>query len=80
MAYEPKPMGNRLGIYAEKFEERRRALGLTPSGFREDGTDPAENEKREMERAMYDRADSKVSSVASALGPASASAESTEKQ
>ena len=33
MAYEPKPMGNRLGIHAEKVEQRRRELGLDERGY-----------------------------------------------
>lgn len=57
MAFESKPMGNRLGIYADKIEEIREQKGLTASGFREDGTDPAEADKEAMEREMYRRAD-----------------------
>jgi hypothetical protein len=32
MAYEPKPIGNRLGIYADKIEAIREQRGLTPAG------------------------------------------------
>lgn len=60
---------SRLGIYADKINAIREQRGLTPSGFREDGTDPAKVDKEEMERAMYERANSKVRSIASALGP-----------
>jgi len=53
---------SRLGIYADKIEAIREREGLTPSGFRQDGTDPAEADpaeadKRAMEAAMYQRAD-----------------------
>lgn len=58
MAYEPKPMGNRLGIHANKIEAIREQRGLTPAGFRQDGIDDAGEQKREMEREMYRRADS----------------------
>ncbi|QFT97396.1 hypothetical protein FIU85_08790 [Roseovarius sp. THAF8] len=61
---------SRLGIYTDKINAIREQRGLTPSGFGEDGTDPAENDKKEMERAVYDRANHKVSSIASALAPA----------
>lgn len=57
MAYEPKPMGNRLGIHAEKITEIREARGLTPAGFRQDGTDPAKEDKESMLRELYRRAD-----------------------
>lgn len=57
MAYESKPTGNRLGIYADKVEAKRAALGLDDKGFRLDGTDPAEADKRAMEAALYARAD-----------------------
>lgn len=34
MAYESKPMGRRLGIYAEKIEKKRVQMGLDSGGFR----------------------------------------------
>ncbi len=48
------------GMRREDFEERRRALGLTPSGFKEDGTDPAGEYKRELTRKLYRRADDRL--------------------
>lgn len=68
MAYEPKPMGNRLGLYADKVEAKRQELGLTRSGFRQDVTDPAKGEKEAMLGELYRRADRRVQSIASALG------------
>jgi len=51
---------SRLGIYAEKIEKRRKELGLTPSGFREDGTDAAGADKEAMLRKLYERADANL--------------------
>lgn len=68
MAYEPKPMGNRLGIYADKIEAIREQRGLTPAGFQQDSTDAAGADKEAMEREMYRRADSHMSGFAAALG------------
>ncbi len=68
VGYVSPPTGNRLGIYADEIEEKRQQLGLDEKGFRLDKSDPAENDKKEMEREMYERANSKVSSLASALG------------
>ncbi|MBY6054947.1 hypothetical protein [Leisingera daeponensis] len=68
MAYESKPMGNRLGIYADKITEIRKREGLTPAGFQHNGTDAAGADKEAMEREMYRRADSHMSGFASALG------------
>lgn len=48
---------SRLGIYADKINAIREQRGLTPSGFREDGTDALKGDKEAMERAMYERAD-----------------------
>ncbi|MGR3315579.1 hypothetical protein [Roseovarius indicus] len=56
MAYESKPMGNRLGLYADKVEAKRAALGLDDKGFRLDG-DAAGADKEAMEREMYRCAD-----------------------
>lgn len=33
MTYVSKPMGNRLGIYAEKIEKKRQELRLDEKGF-----------------------------------------------
>ena len=60
MVYESKPMGNRLGIYADKIVAKRKAAGLDESGFRLDGTDPAKCDKEEMLRAMSRRADARL--------------------
>lgn len=49
---------SRPGIYADKIEAIREQRGLTASGFRQDGVDDAGEQKREMEREMYRRADS----------------------
>lgn len=68
MAYEPKPMGSRLGIHANKIEAIREQRGLTPAGFRQDGTDAAGADKEAMEWEMYRSADSHMSGFASALG------------
>lgn len=57
MAYESRPMGNRLGLYAAKVEDIREREGLTPSGFKKDGTDMLASEKEDMARARYERAD-----------------------
>ena len=57
MAYEPTPMGNRLGIHADNVEATRQELGLTRSGFRQDGTDPLKSDKEAMQRELYRRAD-----------------------
>lgn len=43
MAYEPKPMGHRLGIWAEKFEQKRIQMGLDTKGF------PITREERDTE-------------------------------
>ncbi|KZY46333.1 hypothetical protein A3731_07780 [Roseovarius sp. HI0049] len=53
---------SRLGIYADKIEAIREQKGLTPSGFREDGTDAAGADKEAMEREMYRRADAHLPS------------------
>lgn len=42
MAYDSKPMGNRLGIYAPEIEEQRHQRGLDERGFpvpREEGAE-----------------------------------------
>jgi hypothetical protein len=46
---------SRLGIYAEKINAIREQRGLTQSGFRTDGTDPAKGDKEAMLRDMYHR-------------------------
>lgn len=51
---------SRLGIYADKIEAIREQQGLTPSGFKTDGTDPAKGDKEAMEREMYRRADERL--------------------
>lgn len=48
---------SRLGIYADKINAIRVQRGLTPSGFREDGTDSEAANKEAMEAAMYKQAD-----------------------
>lgn len=60
MAYEPKPVGNRLGIYADKIEAIREQRGLTPAGFRQDGTDALKAEKEAMLGELYRRADARL--------------------
>lgn len=60
MAYESRPTGNRLGIYADKIEKKRDAAGLDDKGFRLDGTDPAAADKEAMLRSLYERADSRL--------------------
>ncbi|WP_341864120.1 hypothetical protein [Gymnodinialimonas sp. 57CJ19] len=58
MAYEMRSNpGSRLGIYADKIEAVREQRGLTPAGFRHDGTDPAGADKEAAQAALYDRAD-----------------------
>jgi hypothetical protein len=34
MTYVSKPMGHRLGIFADKIENKREALGLDEKGFK----------------------------------------------
>lgn len=68
MAYEPKPMGNRLGIHAKTFEEIRDRRGLTPAGFQQNGTDAAREDKEAALAELYRRADSHMNGFASALG------------
>lgn len=51
---------SRLDIYADKINAIREQKGLTPSGFREDGTDPTKGDKEAMEREMYHHADSRL--------------------
>jgi len=48
---------SRLGIFAAKINAIREQKGLTPSGFRQDGTDAEAANKKAMEREMYRRAD-----------------------
>jgi len=57
MTYVSRPMGNRLGIHATTIEGLREQAGLTPAGFRLDGTDPLKSEKEAMLRELYRRAD-----------------------
>lgn len=57
MTYVSRPMGNRLGIHANTFEDIRDRRGLTPAGFQQDSTDAAGADKEAMEREMYRRAD-----------------------
>lgn len=57
MTYVSRPMGSRLGIHADKVEAKRQELGLTRSGFRQDGTDALKAEKEAMQLEMYRRAD-----------------------
>ena len=59
---------SRLGIYAEKIEAIREQRGLTPAGFQQDGTDAAGADKEAALAELYRRADSHMSSFASALG------------
>jgi len=68
MAYEPKPMGNRLGIHANKIEAIREQRGLTPAGFQQNSTDAAREDKEAALVELYRRADSHMSGFASALG------------
>ena len=57
MAYEMRNNpGNRLGIFADKFEAVREQRGLTPAGFRQGGTDPARANKEAALAALYHRA------------------------
>lgn len=63
---------SRLGIYADKIEAIREQKGLTPSGFRQDGSDSLSDQKRAMEADMYERADAHIAPFASALGAANA--------
>lgn len=65
-------MGNRLGLFAAKIEQKREELGLDEKGFRQDGTDPAAADKEAMEKALYERADARIHSIVSALGTANA--------
>lgn len=51
---------SRLGIYATKIEAIREQRGLTPAGFRQDGTDPAGADKEEMLKALYRRENAKL--------------------
>jgi hypothetical protein len=60
---------SRLGIYAEKINAIREQRGLTQSGFRTDGTDPAKGDKEAMLRDLYHRADSHLPP---GIGPANA--------
>jgi len=69
MAYEHRSPGNRLGIHAAKTEKRRQELGLTPSGFREDKTDPLEGDREEMLKALYRRENAKLPSGIGAARP-----------
>jgi hypothetical protein len=52
-----------------KIEAIREREGLTPAGFRTDGTDPAKADKEAMLQDMYRRADSHLPS---GIGPADA--------
>lgn len=58
--YVSPPPLHPLGQHRPKFEKLRREKGLTPAGFKEDGSDLAKAEKVEMERAMYERADARL--------------------
>jgi hypothetical protein len=60
---------SRLGIYAAKINTIREQCGLTPAGFRQDGTDAAEGVKRAMLRDLYECADSHLPP---GIGPADA--------
>lgn len=51
---------SRLGIYAAKIETIREQRGLTPAGFRLDGTDPEAETNKAMEQEMYRRADERL--------------------
>lgn len=53
-------MSNRLGIYADKIEAVREQRGLTPAGFRTDGTDALKSDKEAMLRALYEQADARL--------------------
>ncbi len=70
---------SRLGIYAEKIEAIREQRGLTPAGFRQDGTDAAREDKEAALAELYRRADSHMSGFASALGGANAVGEQTDQ-
>lgn len=48
---------SRLGIHAAKIEAIRDQRGLTPAGFRTDGTDPEAATKKAMLQELYHRAD-----------------------
>ena len=77
MAYESRPMGNRLGIYADKIEAIREQRGLTPAGFRQDGTDAAGEDKEAALAELYRRADAHLPSGIG--GVSSADADETTK-
>jgi hypothetical protein len=53
---------SRLGIHAAKIEAIREQRGLTPAGFKTDGTDMAGATKKAMEQEMYRRADAHLPS------------------
>ncbi|GGO50294.1 hypothetical protein SAMN05444398_1011062 [Roseovarius pacificus] len=60
MAYKSPPAPHPLGMHRPTIEERRRELGLTPSGFKEGGGDLAGAEKEAMERELLMRADANL--------------------
>lgn len=76
MTYVSRPMGNRLGIYANKIDAIREQRGLTPAGFRQDGTDPLKTEKEAMQRELYRRADAHMCFRAALGGPSQAAPDS----
>ena len=48
---------SRLGLFGNKIDAIREQRGLTPAGFRADGTDPEGATKEAMLARMYRRAD-----------------------
>ena len=48
---------SRLGLFGSKIDAIREQRGLTPAGFRTDGTDPSKSDKEAMLARMYRRAD-----------------------
>ncbi|WP_375552974.1 hypothetical protein [Roseovarius mucosus] len=53
---------SRLGIHAAKIETIREQRGLTPAGFRTDGTDPEAATKEAMLQELYHRANARLPS------------------
>ena len=48
MTYVSKPMGHRLGIFADKIENKREALGLDAKGFKKARTVSANAEDNDI--------------------------------
>ncbi len=70
--YVSPPPPHPLGQHRPKIEKLQNQQGLTPAGFKKDGSDIAAADKAELERRVYERANAKASVLGISGGAANA--------